>query len=684
MQADPNLNFDIEMYGQIVAWGTIGMVTGKLLNGIVADWLGGKTVFIAALISTAALGITFSFGTTFAYFASVNFIMLFCAAAGWPAMANIISAWYPQNKLGRVWGIVSTSSRLSALLSPLFLGALLAHFQWKYVFCAAGAGGAIIGVLIFFLLKARPQDVGLGKPSEIEPEDPNDSEKETKAHFLDDKDLSGALWAFAKSGRFWLMCLSLMCTTVLMEFITFIPLFLKSFGVSISQSAMSSSVFPAGCFIALIGGGFLYDKVTRKGRIGLLGGLLVITCLCVSVLWVLLDPGLTGHTSPVNSVAFSSNGKVIVSASNDKTVRLWDSSTKSLSATLTDHTDSVNSVAFSPDSKMIASASADKTVRLWDSSGKLMKTLTDHTDSVNSVAFSPDDKMIASASADKTVRLWDSSGKLITTLSDHTDGVNSVAFSSDGKMIASASADKTVKLWDSSGKLITTLTDHTDGVNSVAFSPDGTMIASASADKTVRLWDNSGKLITTFTDHTNNVNSVVFSPDSKFIASASNDDTVILWDSSNNEPSVILAGHTNQVNSVAFSPDGKTTASASSDTSVRLWESKRWENPTNETSSKFYIVVLVLFFFGLTVAPAYYLPMSIFSNEFGGKYCGLLIGVIDATGYAAAAIYQFLGGGLVKNHGWIAMFALFFIISIVAIIITCWFAFEDYRGSNKA
>jgi WD40 repeat protein len=108
------------------------------------------------------------------------------------------------------------------------------------------------------------------------------------------------------------------------------------------------------------------------------------------------------------------------------------------------------SVAFSPDGKAIASASNDKTIKLWNLEGRLLNTLSGHGDSVYSVAFSPDGKTITSASNDKTIKLWDRQGQLLTTLSGHSDGVTSVAFSPDGKTIASGGGvlDKTVILWN--------------------------------------------------------------------------------------------------------------------------------------------------------------------------------------------------------------------------------------------
>ncbi|KAJ6592977.1 WD40-repeat-containing domain protein, partial [Mycena capillaripes] len=119
---------------------------------------------------------------------------------------------------------------------------------------------------------------------------------------------------------------------------------------------------------------------------------------------------LEGHTSDVRSVAFSPDGKRIVSGSHDSTVRIWDAETgAALREPLEGHTDWVGSVAFSPDGKRIVSGSDDKTVCIWDAEtgAALREPLEGHTDWVGSVAFSPDGKRIVSGSDDKTVRIWD-------------------------------------------------------------------------------------------------------------------------------------------------------------------------------------------------------------------------------------------------------------------------------------
>jgi WD40 repeat protein len=152
----------------------------------------------------------------------------------------------------------------------------------------------------------------------------------------------------------------------------------------------------------------------------------------------------------------------------------------------------VYSAAFSPDGKRIVTASADKTARLWntDTGKQIGEPLKGHEDAVMSAAFSPDGKHIITASWDKTARLWDTGTDKQLALKGHTSFVYSAAFSPDGKRIVTASEDKTVRLWDSeTGKPICEpLKGHEDGVRSAAFSPDGKHIVTASGDMTARLW----------------------------------------------------------------------------------------------------------------------------------------------------------------------------------------------------
>ena len=285
---------------------------------------------------------------------------------------------------------------------------------------------------------------------------------------------------------------------------------------------------------------------------------------------------LEGHTDLVCSASFSPDGNRIVSASYDGTVRVWDASTGAELLKLEGHTYGVSSASFSPDGRRIVSASSDRTVRVWDAStGAELLKLEGHTSRVNSASFSPDGNRIVSASFDRTVRVWDAStGVELLKLEGHTDWVSSASFSPDGSRIVSASWDKTVCVWDAStGAELLKLEGHTYGVESASFSPDGNRIVSASNDMTVRIWDAStGAELLKFEEYADAVISASFSPDGRRIVSASWDKTVCVWDASSGAELLELEGHTRQVNSASFSPDGDRIVSASSDGTVRVWD----------------------------------------------------------------------------------------------------------------
>lgn len=286
--------------------------------------------------------------------------------------------------------------------------------------------------------------------------------------------------------------------------------------------------------------------------------------------------------SIVTSMAFSPDGRLIVSGGDDKTLRLWNAKTgQNIGQPLKGHEGWISSVSFSPDGERIVSGSWDHTLRLWDTNtGQTIgPPLKGHDKEVSSVAFSPDGKRIVSGSRDKTLRLWDTNtGQPIgQPLEGHEAWINSVAFSPDGGRIVSGSRDKTLRLWDAntSHAIGQPLEGHTDWVSSVAFSPHGERIVSGSWDDTLRLWDanKGGPIGPPLKGHTDWVNSVAFSPDGASIVSGSRDKTLRLWDANTGQPiGPALEGHASPIISVAFSPDGKHVVSGGFDNSLRLWD----------------------------------------------------------------------------------------------------------------
>ena len=289
---DPSLGLTKTAWGDILGWGTAGLLTGKLVNGVLADRFGGRRIFIWSLaLCMLATGI---FGTMsgVGLFSIAYFIALFAKSAGWPAMANLIGEWYPANWRGRIWGILSSSSRLSSVFSTLVIGSLFLVMSWQSVIgiAVALAGGVLI--CLFFILKQSPADVGLENRPTSDGDDP------AKPHHLDHASLGEALLDFAKSPRVWLICASIMSLAVLMEFQSFIGIYLQeTFRLQPGIAVMTSSAFPIGCLISVLLGGFAFDLLNKKKRIFILGGLMVMAIGCIVMLLVLPSLNLTENIS---------------------------------------------------------------------------------------------------------------------------------------------------------------------------------------------------------------------------------------------------------------------------------------------------------------------------------------------------------------------------------------------------
>ena len=287
---------------------------------------------------------------------------------------------------------------------------------------------------------------------------------------------------------------------------------------------------------------------------------------------------LTGHTNPVFAACFSLDGTRVVTASGDKTARIWDAATGQPIATLTGHTNAVQAASFSPDGTLVVTAAWDKTPRIWNvATGKSIATLTGHTDEVWAAFFSPDGTRVVTASLDRTARIWNvATGQPIATLTGHKDKVWTASFSPDGTRVVTASFDKTARIWNAAtGQPIVILAaaQDLDVVHSASFSPDGTRVVTASSDQPARIWNAAtGQPVAVLAGHAQDLfYPASFSPDGIRLVTASDDKTVQIWNGVTGRPSATLTGHTDEVWAASFSPDGTRMVTASADQTAQIW-----------------------------------------------------------------------------------------------------------------
>ncbi|KAJ2556796.1 Transcription initiation factor TFIID subunit 5 [Coemansia sp. RSA 1933] len=201
---------------------------------------------------------------------------------------------------------------------------------------------------------------------------------------------------------------------------------------------------------------------------------------------------LIGHSGPVFGLDMSFDSKYLLSASEDKTARLWSLETFTNVVCYKGHNYPIWDVSFAPQGFYFATASHDRTARLWSCDHiYALRIFAGHLSDVNCVRFHPNSKYVVTGSCDKTVRLWDvQRGSCVRVFTGHTGSVDTVAISPDGRIMASAGEDQTVNVWDlGSGRRMDTLHGHTGPVYSLAFSQEGTLLLSGSADETVRAWN---------------------------------------------------------------------------------------------------------------------------------------------------------------------------------------------------
>ncbi|MBV52312.1 MAG: MFS transporter [Nitrospinae bacterium] len=294
MLDDPTLELDKTAWGAILGWGTAGTIIGKLATGIMADRLGGRKVFLFSLgLCMLATGM-FGFMSKAFFFSVAFFVAMFAKAGAWPSMANLTGVWFQKSWRGRAWGIISSSSMSSWIFASLALGSLLLVMSWRWVIASSAVMTGAFAILLYFYLRQYPTDVGLEAIPSVDGDD--DSNHPQQPHHLDNATAGEALLNFLLCPRFWLICLSIMSMNILMVFQSFMPLYLKeTFDLSSGMAGISSSVFPIGSMFSVLVGGFIFDNLTKKKRIYVLGGMMVLATTSILILYLLNSPEMPGN-----------------------------------------------------------------------------------------------------------------------------------------------------------------------------------------------------------------------------------------------------------------------------------------------------------------------------------------------------------------------------------------------------
>lgn len=315
--------------------------------------------------------------------------------------------------------------------------------------------------------------------------------------------------------------------------------------------------------------------------------------------WDISDPGhprelsaIVGHQSFVTSVAYSPNGTILATTSDDKTTRLWDvrAGDPKLLTILRGHEGTVFYSQFSPDGRTLATVSYDRTVRLWDisapSRAEERGVLAGSEGPVRTLAWSPDGRTLATGGDDKTIRLWDvaSTRALRAPLSRQTNWIHSLAWSQDGRYLLSGSDDNTAQMWDvanpaSPEPVGLPFGGHTGALWSVTFSPDGTKASTASVDGTAKIWSIEDparpvQIGETLDGASGQLYTAAWTPDGQYLATGAVDGVVRMW----RLPATTLTGH-GGVTIPAVSGDGRTMISGSYDGVVQLWDISHPDEP---------------------------------------------------------------------------------------------------------
>jgi WD40 repeat protein/serine/threonine protein kinase len=284
-------------------------------------------------------------------------------------------------------------------------------------------------------------------------------------------------------------------------------------------------------------------------------------------------PRLTGHKGPVTAVAMADQGRWIVSAGSDGTLRIWNTGSGALVRTI--ELDEGAATALAVDDRRALTGHKGGAIVLWDLERAEKLGTLQHRAPISSLTFTADPNRFFAASQDGTVALFDvRSPNTPAPLSDDAEsGAQFVALARSSGLLVTGGQDRSIRLWRTeSHNLARTWRTSAEGIAALDIAPGGRTIASAAADGSVRLWTTtSSRVQRTLKAHEGRVTALAFAPNNGLLATAGEDGVVKLWNLRSGRSARALRGHTGAVRAVSFSSDGQRVISAGQDGTIRIW-----------------------------------------------------------------------------------------------------------------
>ena len=282
----------------------------------------------------------------------------------------------------------------------------------------------------------------------------------------------------------------------------------------------------------------------------------------------------TGHTRDVVDATYSPDGKKIITASWDGTIKYWDSRTGFLLKDIKAHSQFIQDLTLAPNGKYIATASSDNLVRVWNLvNGDRAVNYAEHQTAVSSVLFSPAGDYMASLSS-KQVSIWKIQSKQVLTVSGPFTSNCHLAVNSNGTMLAVATSNNSILLIDAaSGKTVQELTGHLNEIRSIWFSADDKIMISASDDRTAIIWDAvNGKNLQQLKGHADRIWYALFNQAGNMAYTCGTDGELYAWDLATGQQKFKFEGHENGIPYAELDETGRYLLTASLDQTARCWD----------------------------------------------------------------------------------------------------------------